>query len=132
MTAVFSTPIEVRFRDLDAMGHVNNAVYATYLEQTRAIFYDQVIGQPLHQVDTVLVHLEIDFKRPIEYGENVVIEMGFERIGTSSITNSYRVRTDDEIAATAETVQVVIDESGSASAVPDEWIDRIETFQATQ
>ena len=61
----FQTTIPVRFRDIDAMGHVNNAVYATYLEQARADYHREIIGESLADVNTVLVSLAIDFKRPI-------------------------------------------------------------------
>lgn len=58
----FTLPIEVRFRDLDVMGHLNNAVYASYLEQARAEYFQSVLASPLDEVPTVLVHLEVDYR----------------------------------------------------------------------
>lgn len=50
----YTADIPVRFRDLDPMKHVNNAVYATYLEQARALFYEDVVGVALSEIETVL------------------------------------------------------------------------------
>src|SRR5512135_179026 len=66
--ALFKTPVAVRFKDLDAMGHVNNAVYATYFEEARAAFARQVLGLTrLDDFDFVVARLEIDFRRPVRY-----------------------------------------------------------------
>lgn len=122
----FTIPIEVRFRDIDAMGHVNNAVYSSYLEQARARYYDQVINEALDEVNTVLAHIEIDFQEPINLGEEVTVHMRTTNIGGSSITMEYEIIAAGSVAASGETVQVVFDpETGEASPVPDEWRERI-------
>lgn len=122
----FTIPIEVRFRDIDAMGHVNNAVYSSYLEQARARYYDQVINEALDEVNTVLAHIEIDFQEPINLGEEVTVHMRTTDIGDSSITMEYEIIAAGSVVASGETVQVVFDpETGESSPVPDEWRERI-------
>lgn len=120
------TDLQVRFRDIDSMGHVNNAVYATYLEQARADYFAEVVGQRLHAVSTVLVNLSIDYRRPIEWGDGVAVALAVSDLGESSIPMTYEVRADGDLAATAESVQVRVDDDGNATPIEDEWRDRIE------
>jgi acyl-CoA thioester hydrolase len=126
----FTTEVEVRFRDLDTMGHVNNAVYATFLEEARVAYFERVIDASLHEVDTVLASLELDFRRPIELGDEVTVAVRIPELGESSIPMEYEVRADGEVAATGEAVQVVVDrESGSSKAIPREWREAIREFE---
>ncbi|NIS30651.1 MAG: acyl-CoA thioesterase, partial [Actinobacteria bacterium] len=68
----FTVSLPVRFRDLDPMGHVNNAVYATYLEHARARYFRDVVGEALPTADTVLVHLSVDYRAPIDMDADAV------------------------------------------------------------
>jgi acyl-CoA thioesterase FadM len=61
----------VRFRDLDGMGHVNNAVFSTYLEQARLAWFGETTVLPLQ--DVILARTEIDFRSPVAWGETVEI-----------------------------------------------------------
>jgi acyl-CoA thioester hydrolase len=123
----FTIPMMVRFRDIDTMGHVNNAVYATYLEQARAEYYRQVIGTPLDEVPTVLAHLELDYRQPINLADDVIVAMRVTDLGESSLVMDYELRADSTVAATAETIQVVIDfETERSVPIPDEWRERID------
>jgi acyl-CoA thioester hydrolase len=123
----FTIPMMVRFCDLDAMGHVNNAVYATYLEQARTEYYRQVIGTPLDEVPTVLAHLELDYRQPINLADDVTVAMRVTSLGESSLVMDYELRTDSNVAATAETIQVVIDfETERSVPIPNEWRERID------
>ncbi|UPV76751.1 acyl-CoA thioesterase (plasmid) [Halorussus limi] len=125
----YATELDVRFRDLDAMGHVNNAVYATYLEQARADYYADVVDIPLPEADTVLVNLSIAYRRPVTADETVAVALGVGDLGESSIPMEYEIRTGDGVAATAETVQVVFDrETGESRSIPQEWRDRITRY----
>jgi len=68
----YTTDIDVRFRDIDAMGHVNNAVYATYIEQARTEYFRDVLDADLSALATVLASLSIDFRRPVELTDGTV------------------------------------------------------------
>jgi len=130
-TFEYETEIQVRFRDVDAMHHVNNAVYATYLEQARVDYYADVLGVGLDGIDTVLVSLEIDYRSQIELDDPVTVAMGVRDIGKSSVTMGYEVRVGDRVAATAETVQVYVDADGDGSRpLPADWVDRMEAYRA--
>lgn len=126
----YRTVVPVRFRDIDVLGHVNNAVYATYLEQARRDYFADVLDCRLEMVDIVLAHLSVDFRTPIDGKNDVVIAMSVPTLGESSIPMEYQVRHGDAVAATAETVLVAIDgESESSRELPAEWRDRIEAYE---
>lgn len=126
----YVTEVPVRFRDIDPMDHVNNALYVTYVEQARAEYYEDVIGLTLGEADTVLAHLEVDYVEPIELGDVVEVRMRTEELGTSSIPMTYELRVDGDVVATADTVQVAFDrDSGEPVPVPEEWRERIESFE---
>jgi acyl-CoA thioester hydrolase len=127
----YETELQVRFRDLDAMGHVNNAVYATYLEQARVDYYDEILGVGLDDIDTVLVNLEIDYRHEVKLDdETVTIAMGVRSIGESSVTVTYEVRAGDRVAATAETTQVYVDpEEGGSRPLPEAWVETMESLR---
>jgi acyl-CoA thioester hydrolase len=126
----FVVDVDVRFRDIDAMGHVNNAVYATYLEEARTAYFEEVLDVALSDVDTVLANVELEFRRPVELGDDVTVAVRVPELGRSSIPMEYEVRADGEVAATGEAVQVAVNrDSRESRPIPDEWRERIEAFE---
>ncbi|MFA9427982.1 acyl-CoA thioesterase [Natronorubrum sp. A-ect3] len=118
--------IDVRLRDIDFMGHVNNATYATYLEEARQAYFSDAVGVSLVDVGTVLANMEIDYSSPIEADADVTVALRATEIGTSSLPIEYEIRADGEQAATARTVQVLVDrETGNSEPIPDDWRTRI-------
>ncbi|MGC8917604.1 MAG: acyl-CoA thioesterase [Thermoanaerobaculum sp.] len=111
MERVFRFPIEVRFRDLDAMGHVNNAVTVTYLEVARTRFWLSHFREKGAEVDFpfVVARVAVNYRRPIHLGDAVEVELWVSHLGRSSFTISYRVWAGGELAADGETVQVHYD-----------------------
>jgi len=126
----FTTEVDVRFQDLDAMGHVNNAVYATLLEEARLAYFREVLDVPLHEVESVLASLELDFRRPVQSPGPVTVAVRVPELGRSSVPMDYEVRTDDAVAAEGHTVQVSVDaETGESRPVPDAWREQIREFE---
>ena len=121
----YEVEIPVRYRDLDPLGHVNNAVYATYLEQARTSYIDDVIGTAPEELGLVVANLELDFDRSITFREQVTVALRTTGIGTSSVSMDYEVRSDDGVAATANSVIVTLDEDGRPRPVPDDVRRRI-------
>ncbi len=106
-----SKRIEIRWRDVDAYQHVNNAVYATYLEECRDEWVERALGKDGDSWDFVLARVAIDFRRELRLeDEEIVVSCALERIGNSSITLREQIRTrDGELAAEAEAVLVARD-----------------------
>jgi acyl-CoA thioester hydrolase len=102
--------IEVRWRDVDALGHVNNAVYATYLEECRDEWAVRILGAEAPW-DWVIARVAIDFREEVRQEDDaVLVSVGLVRFGTSSLTLHEEVRKlDGTLAAEAESVIVARD-----------------------
>jgi acyl-CoA thioester hydrolase len=122
----FSTGIDVHLRDIDRGHHVNNSVLVSYLEQARDEYLDGLVGYLDDDVYIVVATLEMQFQRPIAWGETATIDLRVPEVGTSSFRIEYRVRVDGTTAATAETLMVTYDRDAEESIpVPEEWRDRL-------
>lgn len=89
----FTLDIQMRFRDIDGMGHVNNATYLTYMELARTQFYLQPTSRTgLDELDFILAHADIDFESPAVWGDQLQVSMWPSKIGTTSFTLSYEIR----------------------------------------
>ncbi len=126
MAHTFSHRIEVRFRDCDPLGHVNNAVYLTYLEQTRLFHWRTLWGFGLDPSPSVpgviMARAEIDFKKQVTYGETLDVTITVAAIGRTSFTYEYAlVNAGGELVASARTVQVMYDyANGRPAPIPDD------------
>ena len=124
----YVTTHEVRFRDLDAVGHVNNVVYATYCEQCRVTFFEDVLGEGLSDLSIVVAHLEMDYRNPIDDVGTVDVALDIGDVGRTSFETTYELTFEGEVAATGSSVQVAVDpETGSAAPLPDKWRELLPT-----
>lgn len=108
----FSHPIEVRFRDLDALSHVNNAVMVSYLEVARWQWWRAYLaGRPFEEEGFLIARVEVDYRRPILITDEIRVEVSCTRLGTTSFDLGYRVLRgqDGEVMAEGKTVQVMLD-----------------------
>ena len=109
----------VRFRDVDALGHVNNAVFLTYLEEARIAF---LVPLGAEVSNMILARVEIDFRAPLRMGDEIEIGVRTANLGTKSFELEYEMRSGDAIAAEAKTVLVSFDyESGRSIELPESW-----------
>ncbi len=101
----FEREVPVRWRDTDALGHVNHAVFLTYLEEGRDAFYTRVIGAELSYV---VVRLEVDLRAEVRHADgHVTVRIAVQRLGTTSLTTNETVLTAaGEVAAQARVVTV--------------------------
>ena len=109
--------IEIRWRDLDGFGHVNNSTYLTYLEEARDEYLTALLGDAVHRV--VVRRIEIDFRSGLlQEDDHVDVFVELERIGESSAATHERIVSvaDGRVAAEARTVVVHTDASRAASA----------------
>ena len=103
---------QVRWGDLDAFMHVNNAAYLTYIQEARVDFtvYSRQRAnlQPV-LIEMVVAHADIDYINPIyDAGIEIDIAVWVSKIGTSSFVLQYELSKDGEIYAKAKTVQVTV------------------------
>jgi len=128
----FETPVAVRFKDLDAMGHVNNAVYPTYFEEARAAFCREVFGlSRVEDFDFLVARIEIDYRRPLRYGEPLTACVRVAGVGTSSFTLEYVLLVGGDVVAQGRSVQVFFDYAGgSKKTVPDGFLENARRYMA--
>ncbi len=107
----------VRFRDCDAMGHVNNAVFSTYLEEAR-------IGVLGGLSPFILARVEIDFRSQLRAGEQIEVGTRCSRIGTKSFDLEHQIQADSRVIADARSVLVGYDYEAEASVPLSEEIRR--------
>jgi len=108
----FSLPIDVRFSDLDALGHVNHAVFISYLEHARQRWWQILLrDRPFEEDGFLMARVEIDYRKPIGLGDQVRVELRCTHLGHTSFALAYQVirETDGAILAEAQTVQVMVD-----------------------
>jgi acyl-CoA thioester hydrolase len=115
--------IEIRWRDLDAYDHVNNAVYLTYLEEARDEWLEEALGSDGAAWGYVLARVAIDFRRELRQDDDeVVASCTLARLGNSSVTTREELRTRaGDLAAEAEAVLVARDpRSGKTRPLSDD------------
>jgi acyl-CoA thioester hydrolase len=123
---------DVRFRDLDGMGHVNNAVFLTYVESARIAYFTSHGAGNNPQQHLILARMEVDFRSPIALGEQVEVGVRPARVGTKSFELEYEVRADGRLAAEAKSVLVGYDYvRGESVEIPVEWREWLEPAEVT-
>jgi acyl-CoA thioester hydrolase len=138
----YRRPIEVRFGDTDAMGHVNNAVYLTYVELARAGYYRAAtggrvgIGALERDQAFILAEARLTFRAPAYFGEVLTIEARTSRIGRSSFTMDFRITAPEglhgaaRLVAVATSIQVGYDyEHDRTEHLDDHVVSALETFE---
>ena len=115
--------LQLRYRDIDTLGHVNNAVYLSYFELGRIDFFKKFVGSfNEEKIDFVIAHASIDFKKPIKLDDSPLLETSLKKVGNSSFTFFHRIvsEKEQEEFCTGETIAVTVDENGRKKAVPDQ------------
>lgn len=134
--------VGVRFADTDAMGHVNNANYLTYVEIARAAYYETATGQPLplgvHGAEEgmILAEVRVAFRSPAFYGETLTVETRVTRLGRTSFGMEHRITAPDSrygsarLVAVADSVLVTYDyAAGQPIPLPTTLVEGIEALE---
>ena len=122
--------IEVRFRDIDSMGHVNNAVFLTYFEEGRKRFLHDVLDI-VHPKDYpfILAHIDCDFLRPVKLGDSPLLEVWIGTIREKSFSFKYRIveRSDEAVVyGKGESAMVLFDYKANKSIpIPKDFLEKI-------
>lgn len=152
----FAISLYVWFRDLDAMGHVNNAVYFTYFEQARTRYWlslisGEVPASPLHhppqqendyrKLEFIVVHAECDFSSSAEMGDSLLVGCRLSEIRKSSFVFEYRVVTAEKTGSDAEsrliaagkTIQALYDWDAKVTRpFPDDLRKKVEAREGSR
>lgn len=131
------TPIQLRFKDIDKMGHVNNANHLTYIELARVKYFEDVVGVEGNWSDLqglILAHVSIDYKRPIFLHDNVFVYTRCSKLGRKSMELSWVIINEkdglEETLAQGIAVIVCYDYSTNQTIeVPQEQRRKIEIYE---
>ena len=117
---VFSHPVDVRYLEADQQGVVFNMWYLAYFDDAMAAFlahggltYPDLMGAGW---DVQLVHTELDWLGPLRWGEPAEVDVALARVGTTSFTLQFAVRSGDREVCRGETVYVVVEMEGWTKA----------------
>lgn len=117
-----STKIDVRFRDLDAMGHVNNAVYFTYLEIARFYLISRIFQvKTVQELPVILGEAACRYISPAFLGEQLTVGLAISRLGNKSFDVVYQIDNQDgRLVANARTTMIMFDYAlGASIPIPD-------------
>lgn len=115
-------PISVRWRDMDSMGHVNNAKYISYLEEARVRWILDIPGISMtDRIAPVVAANNINYRRPLTWPNDILVELYVDRLGTSSVTIGHRIVDQDGVLYCDGNVVVVWMDThtGKSAPLPD-------------
>jgi acyl-CoA thioester hydrolase len=125
---VHRTPIQLRFADVDLLGHVNNVAYASYVETARVEFL-RSLGQEVTSI--IVAHLALDYRRPVHVGRALAVDSWVEKIGRTSVTLRQVVWADADRATDVRSVLVFYDyERGVPMEVPERMREALGKYVA--
>ncbi|HEY6161742.1 MAG TPA: thioesterase family protein [Bacteroidia bacterium] len=130
------TPIQVRFKDIDALGHVNNANHLSYIELARVHYFNDAVGMNINwsEEGIILAKATIDYKMPILLNDKVFVYTRCSRTGNKSFDLEYAVVKEengkDVLLATATTVMVCFNyRTGSTMLLKEEWKNKMLDYE---
>ncbi len=121
---IFETTVEIRFADIDAMGHVNNAVYFSYFEQARMAYFKERVARiwDWNEDGVIVARNEIDYNYPVFLNDRMIIRLWVEHVGSKSFTVCYRVVVGERLCATGKSVLVCFNHKNKATQMlPEAW-----------
>ena len=125
--------IEVRFRDLDILHHVNHVVYLTYVEQVRTQYFHEVLGINVpsgNETAFVIATVNCQYLRSLAWGDEVDVGWRITRLGNASIEYIFELRRGNEIVANGGGVMVNADpRAGKSAQIPDSWRSGLAQFE---
>ena len=121
---VFKLKLDVRWGDMDEMGHVNNAIYLTYFEQARIYYFEAACKWNWKEQGAILASAHVDYIRPILFPNVTYVHVRTSKIGNKSLEINYLITTIvngiEHLATTGYTVMVMFDYKNNTSIpVPD-------------
>ena len=130
----YSHRLAVRFRDCDGMGHVNHAVYFTYLEQCRLTHWRELTGTPSPHTRVIIARAECDYRAPAHFGGELEISLTVGDLGRTSFGLTYEIvnAATDQKLADGKTVMVCYDyAAGKPMLLPEPTRALLEKLKAT-
>ena len=127
-------PVQIRFSDIDLLGHVNNAVYMNYLDMAKTKYFEAVSGNAVDwtRLDVVVANVNVDFLHPVFFHEDIVIKTKVIHLGNKSMTLIQQIELagSGEIKTICRSVMVGFDIATSTSKqLSEQWKEKIRLFE---
>jgi len=98
MRKLAEVPITLRWRDLDAFNHVNNATYLSYLEEARIVWMSRLFDNwDRGEITPIMAATQLNYRRQLSWPGRIVVELYCERLGNSSLTIAHRIIDADDV-----------------------------------
>lgn len=128
------TPLQMRFNDIDMLGHLNNSIYLTFFDLAKTKYFAAVNGEPvdISKMGLVIVNINANFCAPTFFNEEVEAETAVSHIGNKSLTMEQRiVRVKDrQVKCACTTILAGFDlKTGTSIPVAEEWVEKLERFE---
>ena len=126
--------LDVRFRDLDALGHVNHVVYLTYVEQVRTQYFAEVLGIDVpSELTWVIARVACEYLLPLAFGDSVEVGWRIGRLGRASADYEFVLMRGADLVARGGGVLVNSDARAARSApIPEAWREAAATFEGIE
>lgn len=127
-------PVDIRWSDMDELGHVNNAVYLTYFEQARVYYFQESCEWNWKETGVILANAHIDFLRPVIFPNPTYIHLRTSKIGNKSFELQYLITSEikgrEKLATTGYTTLVIYDyQKQTSAAMPDFLREKIMNYE---
>lgn len=114
--------IDVRYRDVDPLKHVDHVEYVTYMQEARLACLNDRFDMATRGLDVIVVHVEVDYEAPVDLGDDVTVGVVLSDPGTTSFRADFEIRANGDVAATGSSVQLVADaETVEPVDLPEDW-----------
>ncbi len=130
------TPIQIRFKDIDALNHVNNANHITYFELARVKYFDDVVNEEVNWSERgiILAKISVDYKAPIYFKDTIFVYTKCIRLGNKSFDLAYSLVKEgngkETELASGSSVQVCFNYKNQATiSIPESWRKKVEAFE---
>jgi len=129
------SPIQIRYSDIDAQGHVNNARYITFSEYARFRYLTEVglwDGRTFLDLGLIVADTHINYLAPIKLGQHIRVGTRVSRIGQKSMVFDYQIEDEDsgKVMATAETIMVCYDyHTETTMPISEAWRKKISQYE---
>lgn len=132
-----SHPIQIRFNDIDALGHINNNVYLSYFDLGKITYFENLKSSYVSWTDGIIVvaRLEVDFIQPVFYKETIAVDTKIVKVGTKSAVFLQQIRNTltNEVKCRCTSVVVAYNPKAmSGMPIPDIWRQGMSEFEGQE
>lgn len=130
-------PVQIRFNDIDALGHINNNIYFSFFDLGKTHYFEVIKPTSVSWIEgmIVLAHIDVDFFSPIYYKEKIVVDTKITKLGDKSGVFLQQIRSvkNDEVKCRCESVFVTYDaDTQSSMRIPNVWRSVISQYEGVE